>query len=230
MKYLVLAGATSAFLVFGMALVYAETGQMTVDGLRPLLASGLSGADAVVVLGVVLLLGGVGLQARRRAVPHVDAGRVPGRPRAGDGLHRHRLQGRHVRPAAALLPPRRARTPARRCSCVFAAIAIASMVAGNLLALRQDNVKRILAYSSIAHLGYLLVAFLAAGERRAGGRDLLPVRLLRHIAGGVRRGHGAVHAGSARPSGSTTTAASRARAAGRPRRSPWPCSRWPACR
>ena len=39
------------------------------------------------------------------------------------------------------------------------------MIAGNLLALRQDNVKRILAYSSIAHLGYLLVAFLAGGER-----------------------------------------------------------------
>jgi len=48
---------------------------------------------------------------------------------------------------------------------VFAGVAIASMAAGNLLALRQDDVKRILAYSSIAHLGYLLVAFLAAGER-----------------------------------------------------------------
>jgi len=47
------------------------------------------------------------------------------------------------------------------------AVAIASMLAGNLLALRQDNVKRILAYSSIAHLGYLLVAFLATGERAA---------------------------------------------------------------
>jgi len=47
----------------------------------------------------------------------------------------------------------------------LAAIAVASMVAGNVLALRQDNVKRILAYSSIAHLGYLLVAFLATGER-----------------------------------------------------------------
>jgi len=40
-------------------------------------------------------------------------------------------------------------------------IAMLSMIVGNLLALRQDNVKRILAYSSIAHLGYLLVAFLA---------------------------------------------------------------------
>jgi NADH-quinone oxidoreductase subunit N len=47
---------------------------------------------------------------------------------------------------------------------VFALIAIASMLVGNLLALLQNNVKRILAYSSIAHLGYLLVAFLAGGS------------------------------------------------------------------
>jgi NADH-quinone oxidoreductase subunit N len=46
---------------------------------------------------------------------------------------------------------------------VLSIIAIASMLTGNLLALRQTNVKRILAYSSIAHIGYLLVALLAGG-------------------------------------------------------------------
>jgi NADH-quinone oxidoreductase subunit N len=49
---------------------------------------------------------------------------------------------------------------------VFVALtitAVLSMLVGNLLALRQDNVKRVLAYSSIAHLGYVLVAFLAGG-------------------------------------------------------------------
>jgi NADH-quinone oxidoreductase subunit N len=46
----------------------------------------------------------------------------------------------------------------------LAAIAILSMLGGNLLALLQNNVKRLLAYSSIAHLGYLLVAFLATGS------------------------------------------------------------------
>jgi NADH-quinone oxidoreductase subunit N len=44
---------------------------------------------------------------------------------------------------------------------VIALISIASMLAGNVLALTQNNVKRILAYSSIAHFGYMLVAFLA---------------------------------------------------------------------
>jgi NADH-quinone oxidoreductase subunit N len=46
---------------------------------------------------------------------------------------------------------------------MFAVLAIASMLIGNLLALQQQNVKRILAYSSIAHMGYVLVAFLAGG-------------------------------------------------------------------
>jgi NADH-quinone oxidoreductase subunit N len=47
---------------------------------------------------------------------------------------------------------------------VFTVIAVASMIFGNILALLQNNVKRLLAYSSIAHLGYLLVAFLAGGS------------------------------------------------------------------
>jgi NADH-quinone oxidoreductase subunit N len=50
---------------------------------------------------------------------------------------------------------------------LFAVIAAASMIAGNLLALLQSNVKRLLAYSSIAHLGYILVAFLAIGHSAA---------------------------------------------------------------
>jgi len=45
---------------------------------------------------------------------------------------------------------------------VFALMAIASMFVGNVLALSQTNVKRILAYSSIAHLGYLLWPFWPA--------------------------------------------------------------------
>jgi NADH-quinone oxidoreductase subunit N len=47
---------------------------------------------------------------------------------------------------------------------VFGLIAVASMFAGNLLALLQNNIKRLLAYSSIAHLGYLLIAFIASGK------------------------------------------------------------------
>jgi NADH-quinone oxidoreductase subunit N len=47
---------------------------------------------------------------------------------------------------------------------VFSVIAVLSIVGGNLLALLQTNVKRLLAYSSIAHMGYLLVAFIAGAS------------------------------------------------------------------
>jgi len=47
---------------------------------------------------------------------------------------------------------------------IFTVIAVASMTAGNLLALLQKNVKRILAYSSISHLGYMLIALIAGGN------------------------------------------------------------------
>jgi NADH-quinone oxidoreductase subunit N len=47
---------------------------------------------------------------------------------------------------------------------IFAIMAAASMIAGNILALMQDNIKRLLAYSSIAHMGYLLTAFLSGGQ------------------------------------------------------------------
>ncbi len=102
-KYLVLAAVSSAFLLFGMALVYAEPGTMEFSPRWPthgrhgpahgVFGAGRAGDDRR----------GHRLQAGAGALPPVDARRVPRRPGPGDGLHRHRLQGRRVRPAAAVL-------------------------------------------------------------------------------------------------------------------------------
>ena len=163
-KYLVLAGATSAFLVFGMALVYAETGTMTASGLAPLLVAGLGGQDVVVALGFALLLVGVGFKLALVPFHMWTPDVYQGAPAPVGAYVATVSKGavfalllRYFRPVSL--------DPGSTLFLVFAAVAIASMVAGNLLALRQDNVKRILAYSSIAHLGYLLVAFLATGEQ-----------------------------------------------------------------
>jgi NADH-quinone oxidoreductase subunit N len=56
--------------------------------------------------------------------------------------------------------------PAERWTLVLAVVAVITMVVGNVMALSQANVKRMLAYSSIAHAGYILVA-LAAGTEAA---------------------------------------------------------------
>ncbi len=165
-KYLVLAGATSAFLVFGMALVYAETGTMSATGVAALVEHGLGRDQVVVTIGIVLLLVAIGFKLAvvpfhmwtpdvyQGAPAPVGAYVATVSKGAVFALLLRYLWPVGLHPDSALF-------------LAFAAIAIASMLAGNLLALRQDNVKRILAYSSIAHLGYLLVAFLATGERAA---------------------------------------------------------------
>ncbi len=164
-KYLVLGGATSAFLVFGMALVYAQTGVMTVGGLAPLLGK-LGSGDVVVTVGIVLILVGVGFKLA--VVPfHMWTPDIyQGAPAPVSAFIATVSKGamfalllRYFRPVGL--------EHDSTLFYAFAAIAAASMIVGNLLALRQDNVKRILAYSSIAQLGYVLVAFLASGARGA---------------------------------------------------------------
>lgn len=165
-KYLVLAGVTSAFLLFGMALVYAVGGTMTSAGVGALVTKGLGDLNAIVALGVVLILVGVGFKLAvvpfhmwtpdiyQGAPAPVTAYIATVSKGAVFALLLRYFRGVSLDQGSTLF-------------LVLAAISVASMVAGNLLALLQDNVKRILAYSSIAHLGYLLVAFLATGERAA---------------------------------------------------------------
>ncbi len=171
-KYLVLAGATSAFLIFGMALVYAEAGTMSAAGVAALVAAGLGSRQLVVTIGVVMILVGVGFKLA--VVPfHMWTPDVyEGAPAPVTAYVATVSKGAVFALLLRYLLP----VSSDHTSTLFlalTAVAIASMVAGNLLALRQDNVKRILAYSSIAHLGYLLVAFLASGERAGVARFYL---------------------------------------------------------
>jgi NADH-quinone oxidoreductase subunit N len=160
-KYLVLAGASSGFLLFGMARLYAQTGALDFSHL----ATGIQGAPpdaALVVAGLALLLVGVGFKLA--LVPfHIWTPDVyQGAPAPVTAFIATVSKGGMVAVVLRFL----GELDLARDSAVFfvlAAIAGASMLVGNLLALEQSNVKRILAYSSIAHFGYLLVAVLADG-------------------------------------------------------------------
>ncbi len=162
-KYLILAAFSSAFLVFGMALVYAETGTLTFSRMAAKMAGG--GMDPILLAGVILISVGIGFKLA--VVPfHMWVADVyEGAPAPVTAFIATVSKGavfalllRFFLPAEML----RGNSP----GVFLAAIAVASMFAGNLLALFQDNVKRLLAYSSIAHMGYLLVAFLAGGPLR----------------------------------------------------------------
>jgi NADH-quinone oxidoreductase subunit N len=161
-KYLLLAAASAAFLLFGMALVYADQGTMAFDQI----AWSADPPGILLLGGMAMMI--VGLGFKLAVVPfHLWTPDVyQGAPApvtafvatvSKGGVFALLLRlfvGVDLGAHPSLL-------------VVFGLIAAASMLAGNLLALRQDNVKRILAYSSIAHLGYLLVAFVAGGELAA---------------------------------------------------------------
>jgi NADH-quinone oxidoreductase subunit N len=161
-KYLILAAASAAFLLFGMALIYAELGTMEFAQM----ASGTAGGDVrqeLLLIGQAMIFVGVGFKLAV-APFHVWASDVyEGAPAPVTAFIATVSKGA----VFALLVRYFANLGDEVVQPFFpalAAIAVASMFVGNLLALAQTNVKRILAYSSIAHMGYLLVAFLAGGS------------------------------------------------------------------
>jgi NADH-quinone oxidoreductase subunit N len=161
-KYLILAAGSSAFLLFGMALIYAEQGSLAFASLASRSAASPGVNGLILMAGVGLLTVGIGFKLA--VVPfHLWTPDVyEGAPAPVTGFVATLSKGA----VFALLLRLFARVDVRAHGSVFLlflVIAIASMLFGNLLALLQNNVKRILAYSSIAHLGYLLVAFLASG-------------------------------------------------------------------
>jgi NADH-quinone oxidoreductase subunit N len=163
-KYLILSGTSSAFLLFGMALIYFQSG--TMEFARTAALAGTAALPSTVLVGLVLILTGVGFKLA--LVPfHMWAPDVyQGAPAPVTAFVATVSKGAMV----ALLLRYFVEIAAFRSEMLWwtmAGIAVLSMFAGNLLALLQDNIKRLLAYSSIAHLGYLLVAFLAAGPLSA---------------------------------------------------------------
>lgn len=157
-KYLILAAVSASFLLFGMALIYARLG--TMEFAKIAVGGAAFANDPILLSGLVLIVIGVGFKLA--IVPfHMWTPDVyEGAPAPVSAFVATVSKGAmfalllrffthielHNYPGLVLL---------------LSVISAASMFAGNLLALFQRNVKRVLAYSSIAHQGYLLVAFLA---------------------------------------------------------------------
>jgi NADH-quinone oxidoreductase subunit N len=162
-KYLVLSAASTATLLFGFALVYAATGSLQFDTLGAALSAAGAPADRTIAqtgLGLIW----VGFAFKLSLVPfHLWTADVyEGAPAPVAGFLATVSKGAL---AVVLLRWLDAATLAQTpmLAQALALLAIASMAVGNLAALQQSNVKRLLAYSSIAHFGYLLVPFLVGG-------------------------------------------------------------------
>jgi NADH-quinone oxidoreductase subunit N len=157
-KYLIMTGAASAVLLFGVALIYVDTGGLSFASIATAASGTFSHAG---LAGLALMIAGLAFKLAvapfHMWVPDV----YQGAPAPVAALIATISKGAVVIVSFRMLSATGALAHPEPLA-ILTALAIASMVAGNLLALLQTRVKRLLAYSSIAHLGYLLVGVIAA--------------------------------------------------------------------
>lgn len=159
-KYMVLSGAASATLLFGMALIYAVSGSLEFRELAVYATSSAPSTWLIIGVGMMVIAFGfkLSLAPFHLWTPDVYEG-APG-PASAYLATVSKLAAFAVLMRFFIVAPS---VDSGWLLDLIAAIAFISMIAGNVLALRQSNIKRLLGYSSIAHLGYLLT-MIAASE------------------------------------------------------------------
>jgi len=168
LKYLLLGGLASAVLLYGMALVFGFTGETRLAEIaRTVVSSGLTPG---LVLGMVLLIAGFGFKIAavpfQMWVPDVYEGAPTpvtlylsvGSKVAGFAIIVRLFFTAFAEPLALSFD----------WGQVFAVLAAIGMTLGNILAIQQGNIKRMLAYSGIAHSGYIMVGLAALGLSAPG--------------------------------------------------------------
>lgn len=158
-KYTILSAAASSFLLFGMALVYAQSGNLSFVALGKSLGDGML-QEPLLLAGFGLMI--VGLGFKLSLVPfHLwtpDVYEGAPAPVSTFTATAGKIAIFGVVMRLFLYAPVGDSEAVR---IVLGVIAFASIIFGNLMALSQTNIKRLLGYSSISHLGYLLVALIA---------------------------------------------------------------------
>jgi NADH-quinone oxidoreductase subunit N len=169
LKYFLLGAFATGFVVYGTALVFGATGTTSLAGIVTAASGGTpgpstgSGGPLLLSIGAALILVGFGFKVA--AVPfHMWTPDVyQGAPSAVTAFM---AAGAKIAGFAALLRVFSTAFPsiAPDMTTILWAIAALTMILGNVIAIAQTNIKRLLAYSSIAHAGYILMAFVPYGN------------------------------------------------------------------
>lgn len=157
-KYLILAATASAFLLFGIALVYFDTGTMD---FRQLLMS--SRFSTFSLFGFVLIMVAFGFKLAFVPFHMWSPDVYQGAPAPITALIATGSKGAVFALLLRLVSMTNLASN-RQLLVIMTVLSIATMLGGNLLALLQTNVKRLLAYSSVAHMGYLLIPLISGGQ------------------------------------------------------------------
>jgi NADH-quinone oxidoreductase subunit N len=170
LKYLIVGSFGSAALLFGSALVYGATGRIGFEQIAAVAGAQSLAHDSLLALGLAMIVAGLGFKSSAAPFHMWTPDVYEGAPTTVTAF-----MSAATKVAAFALAFRLLRTAFPQelylWSWAFAAIAVASLMVGNLAALVQRNVKRMLAYSSISHAGFLLIG-LSAGSA-LGGRALM---------------------------------------------------------
>ena len=166
LKYLIVGSFGSAILLFGSALTYGATGELGFNAIREAAGTG----DSLFVVGMAMIIAGLAFKASAAPFHMWTPDVYEGAPTPVTAFMSAATK------AVALVVTLRVLVTAfpeqaDTWTVAIAVLAIASLVIGNLAALAQTNVKRMLAYSSVSQAGFMLIAIAADNE--LGGKALL---------------------------------------------------------
>lgn len=175
LKYFLLGAFSTGFVLYGMALLYGATGRLDLRGIATTISSvGQEPIDPLILVGTALLLIGLGFKVAAVPfhfwAPDVYQGSmapVAGFMAAGTKAAAFAALVRVLSVGLGDVAIR------EHWIAVLSVLAILTMILGNVVALAQQNIKRMLAYSSIANAGYLLVAVAASGRTGEGASVVL---------------------------------------------------------
>jgi len=160
-KYFLLGAFSAGFVVYGIALVYGATGTTSLSGIANFASSGTP--SLLLTIGAALILVGFGFKVA--AVPfHMWTPDVyQGAPTAVTAFM---SSGAKIAGFAGLLRVFASAFPSLTLDMtpILIVLSALTMIVGNLVAISQSDIKRMLAYSSIAHAGYILMAFVPFGN------------------------------------------------------------------
>ena len=161
MKYFVLGAFSSAFFLYGIALVYGATGTTSLAGIADFLSTHVLPSDGVLLAGMALLVIGLGFKVAAVPfqwwTPDVYEGAPTPAVAFMAAVAKTAGFAALLRIFLSALP-----TQAENWRPLIWVLAVATMVVGSVVAVVQTDVKRILAYSSISHAGYVLLGLQAA--------------------------------------------------------------------
>ena len=190
MKFLILSAISSAVLLYGMVIVYGFTGSTMLEDVAGRLGDiGLSGdtpfGSHALLFGVVLMVAGFGFKIAivpfQMWAPDVYEG-------SPTPVTAYLSVASKAAGFAVILRVFYVAFPLEQLSldwsAIFAVLSVLSMSFGNLVAIRQSNIKRLLAYSTVAHAGYLLIGVAAIAARTPeAGADAGPSAVLFYLGG-----------------------------------------------